>query len=80
MPKKIIDVPDIEKTLGGNDYRGIALIYAALGDIDCAFEWLEKSYARHEESLCSIKIDPKLDILRSDPRFNEMLKKVRLDK
>ena len=78
--EKIIDVPDIEKMLGGNDFRGVAVIYAALGNIDKAFEWLEKSYARHEESLCSLKIDPKLDILHSDPRYNELLKKVGLDK
>ena len=78
--EKIIEIPDMEKILGGNDYRGIAVIYAALGKIDKTFEWLEKSYARHEESLCSLKIDPKLDVLRPDPRYNEMLKKVGLDK
>ncbi len=65
--------------LGGNDYRGMAMVYAALGDNDKAFTWLERSYQRHEESLCSLKIDPKLNSLHSDPRFNEMLRKIGLE-
>jgi adenylate cyclase len=34
----------------------------------------------HEEALCSLKIDPKMDPLRSDPRFNELVKKIGLGK
>lgn len=75
---KIIDVVDTNEFQGGNDYRGVALVYATLEETEKAFEWLEKSYQMHEESLCSLKIDPKLDSLRSDPRFNELLQKVRL--
>lgn len=58
----------------------MALVYTALGDIDNAFAWLEKSYEKHEESLCSLAVDPKLDILRSDSRFNNLLKKIGLEK
>jgi branched-chain amino acid transport system substrate-binding protein len=39
--------------LTSNDNRGMALIYSTLGDHDRAFEWLDKSYQMHEESLCS---------------------------
>jgi TolB-like protein len=76
--RKILESVNAEEFLGGNDYRGVALVYTALEEFDKAFEWLEKSYQMHEESLCSIKVDPKLDGLRADPRFNELLKKVRL--
>jgi hypothetical protein len=76
--RKIIQNTSIEKMLSANDYRGVALVYAALGETDEAFEWLEKSYEKHEESLCSIGIDPKFDSIRDDPRFNEILKKVGL--
>lgn len=77
--RKIIE--NIESDdLGGNDYRGMALAYTALGEHDIAFDWLEKSYKMHEESLCSIKVDHKLDPLRSDPRFYELLKKIGLEK
>jgi len=76
--RKIIEDTGIEKILSSNDYRGVALVYAALGETNEAFEWLEKSYQKHEESLCSIGIDPKFDSIRDDPRFNEILKKVGL--
>jgi TolB-like protein/lipoprotein NlpI len=76
--RKIIEDTGIEKMLSSNDYRGVALVYVALGEADEAFEWLEKSYQKHEESLCSIGIDPKFDSIRDDPRFNEILKKVGL--
>jgi TolB-like protein/class 3 adenylate cyclase/Flp pilus assembly protein TadD len=76
--RKILESVNAEEFLGGNDYRGVALVYTALEEVDKAFEWLEKSYQMHEESLCSIKVDPKLDSLRADPRFHELLKKVRL--
>ena len=66
------------EALGGNDYRGMALVYTALGENDMAFSWLEKSYEKNEESLCSLKIDPKMDPLRSDPRFNTLLRKIGL--
>src|SRR4029079_16789334 len=76
--RKLVDELNAGSSLGVNDYRGMALIYAALGENDLAFEWLEKSVERHEESLCSMKVDPKCDVLHSDPRFNEIAKKVGL--
>jgi TolB-like protein len=75
---KIIEEVETEMALTGNDYRGMALIYVALEKPDEAFEWLEKSYEQHEESLCNLKVDPKLDSLRADPRFITMLHKVGL--
>jgi Tfp pilus assembly protein PilF len=75
--KKLVKQIDPEK-LGSNDFRGMAGIYASLNDSDAAFEWLEKSYELREESLCSLKVDHKMDSLRPDPRFNEMLKKIGL--
>jgi len=64
--------------LGANDIRGMALVYAALNENDMAFSWLERSYGKHEESLCNIRIDPKLDSLRSDPRYDLLVKKIGL--
>lgn len=76
--KKIVDDVVSNYTLSGNDYRGMALIYTALEKKDRAFYWLEKSYENHEESLCSLKVDPKFDPLRSDLRFDAMMKKIGL--
>jgi tetratricopeptide (TPR) repeat protein len=78
--EKIIKEVERGKDLSGNDHRGMALVYAALSENDKAIAWLEKSYKKHEESLCSLKIDPKMDPLRSDPRFNALLKKIGLEK
>lgn len=61
-----------------NDNRGVALVYAALGETDMAFKWLEKSYASHEESLCSINVDSKWNAYRTDDRFTALLKKIGL--
>ncbi len=77
--KKLIDKIEGKK-LSANDYRGMAQVYVALGENDNAFMWLEKSYQHHEESLCSLKIDPKMSPLRNDPRFNSMLRKIGLEK
>lgn len=77
--KKLIDKIEGKK-LSANDYRGMAQVYVALGENDTAFMWLEKSYQHHEESLCSLKIDPKMSPLRIDPRFNSMLRKIGLEK
>jgi serine/threonine protein kinase/Tfp pilus assembly protein PilF len=57
-------------------HRGLALVHVALGENDLAFEYLEESCARHEEAILSLKVDPKFDALRSDPRFVELLKKI----
>jgi TolB-like protein/Tfp pilus assembly protein PilF len=76
--EKIVAEIEAGKALSGNDCRGMALVYLALGENDMVFKWLEKSYENHEESLCSIKVDTKWNPLRSDPRFADVLKKIGL--
>lgn len=56
----------------------IAGVYAALGDRDAAFEWLNKAYCLHDAQLVSLKVDPSLDGVRQDQRFNELLNRVGL--
>jgi TolB-like protein/tetratricopeptide (TPR) repeat protein len=51
----------------------IAGAYAGLGEIDSAFESLNKAYEQHDVSLVSLKVDPSLDGVRSDPRFNQLM-------
>ena len=55
-----------------------ALIYAALGDKDQAFTWLEKSVEEHDLITARLKVDQRFDSLRSDPRFAELVKRVGL--
>ncbi len=74
--KKLVEAVEKDKLLIDQAYRGLALVYAALGENDLAFEWLGKSYQRREEAILSLKVDPKMDGLRSDPRFTALLKKI----
>jgi TolB-like protein/DNA-binding winged helix-turn-helix (wHTH) protein/Tfp pilus assembly protein PilF len=52
-----------------------AMFYAALGDKDRAFDWLEKE---HSGWLLFMRVDPRLSTLRSDPRFEELAQRVGL--
>lgn len=56
----------------------IAEIHAALGERDQALEWLEKVYERRDMSLVNLRVTPKFDVLRSDPRFQDLLRRVGL--
>jgi serine/threonine-protein kinase len=52
---------------------GIASIYSCLREVDTAFEWLETAYAEHDQTLVWVKVHPRLDPLRDDPRYNALL-------
>ncbi|MBC7899846.1 MAG: winged helix-turn-helix domain-containing protein [Saprospiraceae bacterium] len=47
-----------------------------IGDTEKAFEYLEKAYQRREWGLALLQVDPRLDSLRGDPRFDDLLKRV----
>ena len=61
------------------DPQVIAQAYAGLGDKDQSVAWLEKAYAAHSNELVSLKVSPEYDSLRSDPRFQDLLRRVALD-
>jgi serine/threonine-protein kinase len=56
----------------------IAVVYSGLGEKDLAFEWLEKAYLDRSMLLSFINITPLFDNLRSDPRFANLLQKLKL--
>ncbi len=56
---------------------GVALDYVRLGDNNKAIDWLERSYQNKEPSfLEDIKVNPLLDPLRGDPRFEALVEKI----
>ncbi len=56
----------------------MAVIHKSLGENDQAFEWLEKAYEERSNWLVFLKVEPRLDTLRADPRFQDLLRRVGL--
>jgi DNA-binding winged helix-turn-helix (wHTH) protein/TolB-like protein/Flp pilus assembly protein TadD len=54
----------------------LANIYAALADDDKAFEWLEKAFIERDSTMTFIKVDQRLDPIRSDPRLAKLIDRV----
>jgi TolB-like protein/DNA-binding winged helix-turn-helix (wHTH) protein/Tfp pilus assembly protein PilF len=52
--------------------------YIGMGNNDQALAWLEKAYAAHSNGLTALKVDPVYDPLRSEPRFQSILRGVGL--
>ena len=66
----------LEFTKQGLGTWELALVYAGLGERDKAFEWLERAYKTHDKGMCWLKIEPALDPLRSDLRFQQLLRRM----
>ncbi len=56
----------------------IAQAYAWRGDLDRAFEWLERGRRQRDGGLGFLKSDPLLGKIRSDPRYVDLLRKMKL--
>jgi DNA-binding winged helix-turn-helix (wHTH) protein/TolB-like protein/Flp pilus assembly protein TadD len=55
----------------------IALIFVGLGEKEQAFAWLEKAYTDRSSEMIYFKIEPMLAPLRSDPRFQDLLRRMK---
>ena len=51
--------------------------YIGMGNKDQAFAYLEKAYSQHA-NLTTLKVEPRFDPLRSDARFQDLLRRVGL--
>ena len=54
----------------------IAFQSAMIGETEEAMTWLERAYEKRDPGLLTAKIDPRLDPLRSDPRFQDLLRRI----
>jgi len=75
----LVEMDELSKHTYVSKYH-LAPIQAAMGDKDKAFELLESAYKERDADLIFLKVDPKFAVLRSDPRFEMMLKKIGLEK
>jgi hypothetical protein len=54
----------------------VATIYAGLGSKDQAFARLQKAFEDRADELVFLKADPRFDPLHSDPRFQDLLRRM----
>jgi tetratricopeptide (TPR) repeat protein len=74
----IAELEELSETRFVSPY-GIASFYAAACENATALDWLERAYGQRDGTLVWIKVHPRLDGLRGEPRFRELLRKMRLD-
>jgi len=67
----------ITKSQGANAYQ-VAEVYAARGEIDVAFQWLERAYAQRDGGLAEIKTNRLFRSLHTDLRWRDFMCKMRL--
>jgi hypothetical protein len=63
-----------------DDSYGIAIIYSRLGEKEKAIDSLESAYAERKIAMSEIGVEPAFDVLRSDPRFHVLLRRVGLER
>jgi len=68
----------VQRKTGYSSAYGIASMYAELGETDQAFRWLDTAYQERDYWLLGLKTDSSPDLIRSDPRFAELVRKVGL--
>jgi len=61
----------------GSPYS-VAARYAVLGQRDLALHWLDRACERHDALVTFAKVDPNLDALHGDPRFEGLLRRLKL--
>ncbi|MCP3959054.1 MAG: protein kinase [bacterium] len=54
----------------------VCLIHLALGGRDRAMEWLNRAFEEHSDHLAYLNVNPRLDALRDDPRFQELVRRM----
>jgi tetratricopeptide (TPR) repeat protein len=74
--KALEDLKALSKTRHVSS-RDIASVHIALGEPDQALQWLEQAYEKRDELLMFLKVDWAFDPLRSAPRFQALLDKMK---
>jgi Flp pilus assembly protein TadD len=72
--KMLVEVMELSRS-GYVSPLDIAKIHIGLGDRDAAFEWLNRAYKERAAEMRNLKVDPWMDSLRTDPRFQDLLKR-----
>jgi TolB-like protein len=57
--------------------RSVAFAHAGLGDMDQAFEWLERGFEERDPALLGLRVSPPFELLSHHPRFDALVERVR---
>ncbi len=63
-------------SIEGFSPNAIATFYSFAGDTDEAFAWLEEGYRQREPLMVNVKGMPSFDPIRSDPRFDDLVRRI----
>lgn len=74
LPEK--EVLALGAQIAAPDY--FAMIYAGLGEKEQALAWLREAFDQHAAALTYIQCTQEFDLLRSDPRFQDLLRRIGL--
>jgi DNA-binding winged helix-turn-helix (wHTH) protein/TolB-like protein/Flp pilus assembly protein TadD len=74
---RLKEIKELSKSERGFAYD-VAVIYAGLGEKELVLSWLERAYDERSVLFLKLKADPKLDLVRADPRFTHLLRRVGL--
>jgi len=69
---------EVQKTKQYVSPAEFAILYVGLGENDQAFQSLERAYTAHDVQLQYLNADPHFDSLHSDPRFVDLIRRMRL--
>jgi len=76
--RTLSDLRQMAKTRYVSPFETV-LIYTGLGENERAFEWLERAFEDRAWAVMWLKVDPRLDPLRDDPRFSSLLRRIGLE-
>jgi Flp pilus assembly protein TadD len=58
---------------------GIAVLHASLGDVDEAFRWIDVAIEERAPGLILLRVHPRLDPIRGDPRYLQLVRRLGLE-
>jgi serine/threonine protein kinase/tetratricopeptide (TPR) repeat protein len=73
--KVLVELKEVLKKRYSCSYE-VGVAYAALGEKEEAFRLFQKAYDDRSDCMPLIKVDPRLDAIRSDPRYQELVRRV----
>ena len=69
-------VAEVYASIEGFSPNVIAISYSHAGEVDEAIAWLEEGYRQREPLMVNVKSIPDFDLLRSDPRFEDLVRRI----